>query len=86
MRITLILILLGLGLWQAAADWQSTIGQGYAYRFTTFGQALAENWPTRFGTAVASARPAMGWLSAIPIAATLLVLAGLLWLSRPRRR
>ena len=85
-RIILLLILLGLGLWQAGADWQATIGEGYAYRFTNIGEALSEIWPDRFGAEDEGPRSVTDWLLAIPIAATLLVAAGLLWLSRPRRR
>ena len=48
-RIILIILLLALGLWQAGADWQATIGEGYAYRFTNIGEALSEIWPDRFG-------------------------------------
>ena len=86
LRIFLIILLLALGLWQAAADWQATIGEGYAYRFTDIGEALSETWPDRFGAEDGAEGSVTDWLLAIPIAATLLVAAGLLWLSRPRRR
>ena len=85
-RIILILILLAIGLWQAAADWQATIGEGYAYRFTSIGQALSETWPDRIAVPEGAERSLTDWLLSIPIAATLLVASGLLWLSRPRRR
>ena len=86
LRIILIILLLALGLWQAGADWQATIGEGYAYRFTNIGEALSETWPDRFDADDGAERSVTDWLLAIPIAGTLLVAAGLVWVSRPRRR
>jgi hypothetical protein len=45
MRLVLAAILIGAALWRAAVDWQATIGQGYAYRFGTFGSLLKDYWP-----------------------------------------
>jgi hypothetical protein len=92
-RIALAALLLGAGLWRAALDWRATIGEGYAYRFTSIGRALEAALPDLHdriaGLAAGSDGawwgPAVAGLLALPLALVLIGLAALLWLTRRRR-
>lgn len=93
MRVLIVVVLAGLALWQGWADWQATIGHGYAWRFTPVGQVLADAWPD------GHARLVSGWqdsgpawnpvgrtLLALPVAPLLGILAFAIWMTRRRRR
>lgn len=91
MRRLIAAILLGGALWQAAVDWQATIGQGYAYRLTPIGQVLAKAAPQAYERLVGAWKaspllwdPVGATLMALPLALTLAALAALLWLTRRR--
>lgn len=92
-RRAIALLLFAGAAWQAAADWQATIGQGYAYRMTPIGQVLANAAPGPYDRLVAGwkASPLL-WdpvgmvLMALPLAPVLGLVALLLWITRPRRR
>lgn len=95
MRLVLATIFLGAALWQAAIDWQATIGQGYAYRFRTLGGLIGDHWPESYAGLVeglkASAMP-FAWypvgaaVMAVPVALLLAIVALGLWVTRDRRR
>lgn len=87
LRRFLAVLLLALALWQAFVDWQATIGEGYAYRLTSIGDAVDRAWPE-------SAQAVQEWgstdigaaLLALPLALVLVAIAALLWFSARRRR
>ncbi len=89
MRIVLVVLLAAAALWQAWIDWQATIGAGYAYRLTSIGAALERAAPERHAALVGTGEGGLAWLwspiLALPLALTLLVLAGVIWLTRGRR-
>ncbi len=95
MRSLVVLILLGLGIWQAVADWRATIGQGYAYRLTPLGQVWADAAPARYESMVSVLKssplpllwdPIGATLLGLPLALLSIGLAGVLWVTRRRRR
>ena len=95
MRAVLAAILVGLGVWQAVADWNATIGLGYAYRLTPIGQVIADAAPEAYARLMASWRgtgipylwdPVGRVLMALPMALALAVPGALLWVTRARRR
>jgi hypothetical protein len=87
LRRLLAAVLLGLALWQAYVDWQVTIGEGYAYRLTSIGQAVERTWPATPLTAEEWGSTDIGGaLLALPLAPVLAGIAVLLWLSARRRR
>jgi hypothetical protein len=53
MRLILAILLLLAALVLAGIDWQATIGQGYAYRFSTLGTMLQGYWPEGYFRLVA---------------------------------
>lgn len=84
MRLVLILVLLAGALWRAVADWQATIGQGYAYRFASIETVLAGIWPGVGEQGLwEPVGASIGWLPLTPI---LLGLAAVLWITRRRNR
>ncbi|PZQ51607.1 MAG: hypothetical protein DI556_05470 [Rhodovulum sulfidophilum] len=95
MRAILAVILMGLGVWQAVADWNATIGLGYAYRLTPVGQVIADMAPEVYPRLMAAwqgTRIPYLWdpigriLMALPMALVLVVPGLLLWLGRKRKR
>lgn len=95
MRVFLMVVFLAGALWRGWLDWQATLGAGYAFRFTSIGRALADGFPEMF-YAVANALkggplqilwdPVATTLMAMPLALTLLVISGLLFVTRSRAR
>jgi len=93
MRILLAVLLMGAAFLMAVADWQITIGQGYAYRLRSIEQALAVVAPERTARFVEGWKlhgflfwdPVGAFLMALPLALVLAAFAMLLWVSRPRR-
>jgi hypothetical protein len=95
MRVFLMVVFFAGGAARLWLDWQATLAQGYAFRFTSIGRAIAEAFPEVF-FAVADALkggpfrvlwdPVATTLLAAPFALVLLVLAGLLWVTRARAR
>ena len=94
MRIVLAVLLLGAALWRVIVDWQATIGQGYAYRFGTFGSLIQDHWPEGYTSLVVSLKQSgLPWawdpigavVLSIPVAPVLAVLAALLFVTRERR-
>jgi hypothetical protein len=95
MRVVLAILLLGLGIWQAAEDWSATIGLGYAYRLTPVGQVIADMAPNFYARLMAAwqgTRVPYLWdpigrvLMALPMALVLIVPGALLVLKRRRKR
>ncbi len=95
MRFTLIALLTAAALWRAWLDWRETIGEGYAYRLTSFGAALEDAAPDRAQALEAGLRgtgaswlwdPVATTVLALPFSVTLLAVAGLLWITRRRGR
>lgn len=91
MRVLLAAVFLAAGLWRAWVDWQATIGEGYAFRMSSIGRVLEATWPDRYAAFVAGwqARgllwdPVGATLMALPLALVLLVIAVVLWITRPR--
>lgn len=91
------ILLLTAAFWRAAVDWQSTIGNGYAYRFTSIGAMIQNFWPDEFESMKVFWRssgipyawdPVGATVMAAPVAAVLALCAGLIWLSSraPGRR
>lgn len=94
-RSTIAILLAVAATWIAAVDWRATIGQGYAYRLTSIGKALYDVLPDFTGNLVEGLQASgVPWLwdpigetlLALPLALVLVVLAGLVWLSRRQRR
>jgi len=95
MRWVFAILLLGAALAQGAADWQATIGEGYPYRMTSIGGALERADPERFAALVAAGEasgipwlwsPVATTLLGLPLALVLFVAAGIVWMTRRRRR
>lgn len=95
MRVFLMVVFLAGAVWRGWLDWQATLGSGYAFRFTSIGRAFAEGYPEIF-YAVANVLKGspLDWMwdpvattaLAMPLALTLLVVAGLLWVTRSRAK
>lgn len=95
MRVFLMVVFLGGALVRLWLDWQATLAQGYAFRFTSIGRAFAEGFPEVFfaisnvlrgGSLQFLWDPVATTVLAAPLALVLLVLAGLLWVTRGRAR
>lgn len=93
MRMAITILLAALALWRAAADWQATIGQGYAYRFGTLGDLVGGWWPERYARLVNALRqsgvpwawdPVGAFLLSLPVAPALAAVAVGLWITRER--
>ena len=93
MRAVLAVVFLLAALWRAGVDWQSTIGQGYAYRLGTFGSVISKHWPQGYAHLVESLKesgvpflwnPVGAVLMSMPMSLTLLAIAAGIWLTRPR--
>jgi hypothetical protein len=94
MRALVVIALLAVALWRAAADWEATIGEGYAYRMSSIGDTIAEHQPQAYARLVGSIErsgvpyawdPVGAVIMSIPLALLFAALAGLLWITRPRR-
>ena len=94
MRAILSILLLAAAFWRAASDWQTTIAEGYAYRFSTIGSVLSRTWPESYARLVESLQrsgvpgawdPIGAIVMSIPVALLLAALAGAIWLTRQRR-
>jgi hypothetical protein len=95
MRAILAILLLAAAFWRAAIDWQATVAEGYAYRFSTVGSVISRHWPESYARLVESLQrsgvpgawdPVGAIVMSIPIALALAALAGGVWLTRARRR
>lgn len=95
MRAILAIALMALGIWQAVADWNATIGLGYAYRLTPVGQVIADAVPEFYARLIASWQgigipylwdPVGRVMMALPMAIVLGVPGALLWVTRRRRK
>jgi hypothetical protein len=95
MRIFLAAILLGGALLLAALDWQATIGQGYAYRFSTLGTLIQGYWPEGYMSLVVSLKqsgvpfawdPVGAIVMSIPVALVLAAVGAGLVVTRERAR
>lgn len=94
MRAILAILLLAAAFWRAAIDWQTTIAEGYAYRFSTIGSVISRHWPESYARLVESLKqsgvagawdPVGAIVMSIPVALALAALAGAVWLTRERR-
>ena len=94
MRVFFAVLLLGAALWRVAVDWQSTLGQGYAYRFGTFGSLIQNNWPEGYVHLVVSLKQSgLPWawnpigaiVMSVPVAPVLAAIAAALLVTRERR-
>ena len=94
MRAILAILLLAAAFWRAAIDWQATIAEGYAYRFSTIGSVISRHWPENYARFVESLQqsgvpgawnPVGALVMSIPVALALAALAGGVWLTRERR-
>lgn len=92
-RIFVAVLLLTAALWRALVDWQATIGNGYAYRFTSIGVMMQNAWPDEFESMKVFWRssgvpyawdPVGATVMAVPVAAVLALCGGLIWLSSRR--
>ena len=95
MQVGLFLVLAAAALWRAGADWQATIGQGYAYRLGTIGSLLSARWPegyARLAQGVHASGIPFAWdpvgafLMSMPAALVLGALAFGVWVTRGRGR
>jgi hypothetical protein len=80
-------------LWRAAVDWQATIGAGYAYRPSSVGATIAENWPGGYARLVEGLKasgvpfawdPIGALVMSAPLSLLLAAIALLLWATRTR--
>jgi hypothetical protein len=93
MRILLAALLMGAAFLLAIADWQATLGEGYAYRLRSIDQALAGVWPAWHARFVEGWQvhgfllwdPVGAFLMALPLALVLAAFGMLVWVSRARR-
>jgi hypothetical protein len=94
MRILLAVLIAGAALAIAVVDWQATIGQGYAYRFTTLGTMLQGYWPEgylRLVTGLKASRIPYLWdpvgaiVMSLPVALVLATAGAGLFVTRERR-
>ncbi len=95
MRAVLMIVLLGGAFWRAGADWQATIGNGYAYRLGTIGNVLSAHWPDKYARLIDNLghsgvpyawNPIGAFVMSLPLALVLAVIAGGIWVTRDRSR
>ncbi|MCB1351622.1 MAG: hypothetical protein KDK03_02665 [Rhodobacteraceae bacterium] len=95
MRIVVMVAFAGLALWRAWIDWQATIGEGYAFRLASIDRVFAENAPGSHAKVVSILQnfgpdwlwdPVFTTLFSLPLALIPALIAGILWLTRPRGR
>jgi hypothetical protein len=93
MRAVLMILFLAAAVWRAGADWQATIGHGYAYRLGTLGSLISSHWPGPYADLVESLRrsgvpgawnPVGAFVMSLPLALLFLALAASVWLARRR--
>jgi hypothetical protein len=94
MRIFLAVLLLGTALVLAVVDWQATIGQGYAYRFSTLGTMIQGYWPEGYVRLVVSLKasrvpylwdPIGAIVMSLPVSLVLATVGAALFVTRERR-
>ncbi len=94
MRAALALLISGLAVWRLGIDWQATIGEGYAFRPSTLGQLFSARWPEDYANLVDGLHqsgvpyawdPVGAVIMSLPAALVLAAIAGLIWVTRPRR-
>ena len=94
MRAIVAIIFLAAALGRAVVDWQATIGQGYAYRFGTFGSVISRHWPESYASLVNSLQrsgvpyawdPIGAAVMSLPVALVLAAIAGAVWVTREPR-
>lgn len=94
MRTAIAVLFFALAFWRAAADWMSTIGEGYAYRFGTAGGFAGDHWPDAVGRLVGGLRsmgPSWAWdpvgafVLSLPVAPLLAAVGVSFWIARERR-
>jgi hypothetical protein len=94
MRIILAVLLVGAALVLAAVDWQATIAQGYAYRFSTLGTMIQGYWPEGYVRLVVGLKqsrvpylwdPVGAILMSLPVALVLATAGAGLFVTRERR-
>lgn len=86
MRLILILLFAATALWVAVGDWQATIGEGNAYRLRSLGTGLAEVFPGNALLDGIAGNTFGAMVLQLPLALALGGIAGLLWITRSRRR
>ncbi len=94
MRAALAIAIFAAAFWRLAIDWQATIGEGYAFRPATVGQLFSARWPQDYTNFVVSLHqsgvpyawdPVGAVVMSLPVALILAAVAGMLWITRPRR-
>ena len=70
----------------AAVDWQATIGQGYAYRFSTLGTLIRGHWPEGYTSLVVSLKQSGVPFAWDPVGAIVMSIPVALVLAAARRR
>ena len=93
MRAILALLFLAAAVWRVGADWQATIGVGYAFRPGTIGGLISHYWPEDYQNLVASLQasgvpfawnPVGAFVLSLPVALILAATALAIWLTRER--
>ena len=94
MRAILAVVLALLALWRVIADWQGTIGAGYAFRLRSIDLVVSEQWPLGYQQLVESLQssgvpfawdPVGAFVMALPLALIPALLAVILWVTRGRK-
>ena len=94
MRVFVAVLLLGAALVLAVIDWQTTIGQGYAYRFSTLGTMIQGYWPEGYVRLVVGLKasripylwdPVGAIVMSLPVALVLATVGAALVVTRERR-
>lgn len=86
MRLILTLLFAAAALWVAVRDWQATIGAGNAYRLRSLGAGLAEIFPDNALLDGIAGNAFGAMVLQLPLALALGGIAGLIWITRSRRR
>jgi predicted membrane protein len=91
MRTILAVLILFGAAWRIGADWQATIGQGYAFRPDSIGALVAARWPESHARLLATLGDGLGqavggFVLALPAALVLAAFGCGLWITRARGR
>ncbi|HRO12631.1 hypothetical protein [Amaricoccus sp.] len=93
MRAVLAILFLAAAIWRTGADWQATIGVGYAFRPMSFGGMIAHRWPDDYRNLVESLQasgvpfvwdPVGALLLSLPVGLVLAAIALGIWMTRAR--